>query len=170
MSEQLTLDGAAVRSDAVMSPCKRYRYQLTRTWDDAGPMIEFVMLNPSTADAHSDDPTIRRCMAFAKRWGYGRVVVRNLFALRATNPQALLAVSGGLLEALGPWNANYLERTSADCTIAAWGAHAAALEWFAAGHRIVRPRLYCLGTNDGGSPKHPLYVPSSRTPIPWEAS
>lgn len=176
MSDQLSLLGGG----AIVSACGRYRYELIRRWDDAGPVLEWIMLNPSAADDVADDPTVRRCVAFAKRWGYGAIVVRNLFALRATNPGALLAYWVGTLgvdyrggaddlgPAIGPENFAYLAKGDADCTIVAWGAHAATLEWFAAGHRINRPKLFCLGTNAGGSPKHPLYVPSSRTPIRWE--
>lgn len=179
-AEQLAIDTGMDYTSAVLSDCDTYRYELTRRWDD-GPLLEFIMLNPSSADATVDDPTIRRCIGFAKKWGYGALVVRNLFALRATNPGALLSYwvgsfaegnyRGGadnLGPAIGPLNAEYLARDDADCTIAAWGAHAAALEWFAAGHRIERRNLFCLGTNAGGSPKHPLYVPSSRTPERWE--
>lgn len=168
MPEQLTILGDD--SSAVISDCGRYRYELTRTWDSDGPVLEWIMLNPSTANSFVDDPTIRRCVGFAKRWGYRSIVVRNLFALRATNPQVLLNYSAGFLAAMGPENFAYLNRTDADCTIAAWGAHAAGLEWHAAGFRIKRERLLCLGTNFGGTPKHPLYVPSSRTPTPWEAT
>lgn len=178
MADQLTLDGGGVTRGAVISECGQYRYELTRIWDPTGPLLEFIGLNPSKADGSIDDNTIRRMVAFAKRWGYGGIVVRNLFALRATHPQVLLnhsllgkpigrgrAVIG---DAFGPRNFEHLGKTDADCTIAAWGSHVAAQQWFAAGLRLKRVRLFCLGTNYGGSPKHPLYVPSSRTPIPWE--
>lgn len=172
MPEQLSLlpdveDG--VVKDAVISPCAQYRYELTRIWDVTGPLLEFVMLNPSTADASIDDPTIRRCIAFAKLWGYGGIVVRNLYALRATNPQVLLNYSGN---AYGPRNDEFIGSVGGYCTIAAWGAHAATLTPNAIATitvlKMCRPRLYCLGTNANGSPKHPLYVPSSRTPTRWE--
>lgn len=152
-------------SDAVISECGRYRYELTRTWDDAGPLLEWIMLNPSKANASINDPTIHRCITFAKQWGYGGIVVRNLFALRATNPQELLAVD--LFDAFGPKNVVYLDQVDANCTIAAWGAHAAAVKWHTNGLSIKRPNLYCLGINANGSPKHPLYVPADRTPVPW---
>lgn len=131
MSDQLALDVDTGTSWAVISDCGRYRYELGRRWDD-GPLLEFDMLNPSTANAERNDPTIVRCVGFAKSW------------------------------------VDYLARDDADCTIAAWGAHAAALEWFAAGNRIVKRNLFCLGTNQGGSPKHPLYVRADTTPIRWE--
>ena len=171
-AEQLPIAVGLGCSREVVSDCGRYRYELIRRWGD-GRLLEFIMLNPSTADANRNDPTIRRCIGFAKRLGFGGIVVRNLFALRATNPGALLAYgtgvrAGDLGSAIGSGNFDYLARTDAGATVAAWGAHAAAREWFAAGHRIERSNLLCLGLNAGGSPKHPLYVPSSRTPTPWE--
>lgn len=178
MSEQLefgpAIDGGTrLGGGAIISGCGRYRYELTRRWDDGGPLLEWIMLNPSTADADQDDPTVRRCIAFAKRWGYGGIVVHNLYALRATSPGVLIGYGTRPIHAIGPDNLDYLrsdDARRADCTIAAWGAHAAGLWWHEFGLRIERDRLFCLGTNQGGSPKHPLYVPSSRTPIPWEAS
>lgn len=174
MTRQLSLLGDPAEDmlrTADISDCGRYRYQLTRRWGD-GPLLEFIMLNPSKADAHIDDPTIRRCIAFAKRWGYGGIVVRNLYAWRATDPAELV----NLDDPVGPRNRAALARGDADCTIAAWGAHPAATGWwngYPYGWQktvIKRRHLYCLGTNANGSPKHPLYVPSSRTPIRWEAA
>lgn len=153
---------------AVISECGRYRYELTRRWDD-GPVLEFDMLNPSTAGADYDDNTIRRCVGFAQRWGYGALLVRNLYPLRATNPEALLGYRAPDWESALRKNLDYLNDDSADCTIAAFGTHAAVLEWFNAGHRIRRHRMFCLEVTKYGWPKHPLYVPSNRTPVPWEA-
>ncbi len=177
MSDQLALIGdekPAVECSAVISPSGLYRYELRRVWDPAGPLLEFVMLNPSTADASVDDPTIRRIAGsekrpgFARRWGYGGVVVHNLYALRATNPEVLLNYSS---DPYGPGNDEFIGKNVADCTIAAWGAHAATLAPDAVDTiRILnnfRPQLFCLGTNANGSPKHPLYVPASRTPVRW---
>lgn len=168
---QLDLFGPEPISSAVISECGRYRYELVRRWGP-GPLLEFIMLNPSTADASVDDPTIRRCIAFAKRWGYGGIVVRNLYAYRATHPGVLV----NLDDPIGPENRDYLSRTDADCTIVAWGADPAAVIWwngYPFGWQrtgIQRPVLFCLGTNENGSPKHPLYVPADRTPIRWEAA
>ena len=75
------------QSGADFSECGRYRYKLWRTWDDIRPVVMFIMLNPSTADATADDPTIRRCIGFARAWGYGGVRVGNLFAWRTPYPQ-----------------------------------------------------------------------------------
>lgn len=174
MTEQMSLLGDETVRTAVISECGRYRYELRRVWDPTGPLLEFIMLNPSTADASIDDPTIRRIAGsaerpgFARRWGYGGIVVRNLYALRATNPEVLLNYSG---DAYGPRNDRYIADDAADCTIVAWGAHPATLSERATAVIEVlgffRPRLFCLGTNQNGSPKHPLYVPASRTPVLW---
>ena len=168
-AQQLGLDLGTEYTHAVLSDCGQYRYELTRRWDD-GPVLEFVMLNPSTADESTNDPTIVRCIGFAKHWGYSALVVRNLYPLRATNPCALLNFSTHDWEEAQRLNSAYLDRADADCTIAAWGAHVAALTWWATGHRIARSDLFCLGTNRNGSPKHPLYVPSNRTPVRWEVA
>lgn len=155
----------AAQSGAMISDCGLYRYRLMRVWDTSLPLLEWIMLNPSTADASFDDPTIRRCIGFAKLWGYGGIVVHNLYALRATNPQVLLNYSG---DAIGPDNHWYLSHSIADCTIVAWGAHVAGRTRVADGLRIYRERLLCLGTTASGAPKHPLYVPSKTTPMRWE--
>jgi hypothetical protein len=75
---------------AVLSECGRYRYVLTRTWDHDLAACAFIGLNPSTADAHEDDPTIRRCIRFARDWGHGGLIMLNLFAWRSTDPRGLL--------------------------------------------------------------------------------
>src|SRR5262245_43759244 len=96
--------GLFTDSGAVISKCGQYRYDLWRVWDDAAPIMIFVMLNPSTADGETDDPTIRRCMGLARRECCGGIRVRNIFALRATN-------SGDLLkhpDPSGPLNEKYL--------------------------------------------------------------
>ena len=75
---------------AEFSPDKVYRYELWRIWDEALPVCMFIGLNPSTADETVDDPTIRRCINFAKEWGYGQLVMTNLFAFRATKPAEMM--------------------------------------------------------------------------------
>ncbi|MBA4180792.1 MAG: hypothetical protein C0506_09410 [Anaerolinea sp.] len=137
-----------------------YRYRLWREWDASLPAVTFIMLNPSTADATTDDPTIRRCTGFAKRWGFGRLEVVNLFAYRADRPAALFAAA----DPVGRENARHLREACAasSLVVAAWGNN---------GARATRPgldgELACLGLTKLGHPHHPLYVPASTTLRPY---
>jgi hypothetical protein len=105
--------------DAVLSDDGRYRYRLSRRWTE-GPTLHWVMLNPSTADADKDDPTIRRCVGFATHNGFGSISVCNLFALRATNPRELIPACSA---AVGPANDKFIQEIPSGSTVvAAWGA------------------------------------------------
>src|SRR5262249_12400239 len=155
-----------MHKSAILSPCLTYRYVLTRAWDEALPLSYWIMLNPSTADASLDDPTIRRCMSFARRWGCGGIDVRNLFALRATEPRRL---RGGDHPPFGPDNDKHLialaERRPGP-VVAAWGTHGALFSRGTYVTHLLAERavpLSCLGTTKDGHPKHPLYV---RTDVP----
>jgi hypothetical protein len=148
---------------AVISECGRYRYELSRRWDDRAP-LGWVMLNPSTADADTDDPTIRRCIRFAKDRGYGGIVVHNLYAYRVTDPAELANVD----DPIGPRNRDFLA-SDLPCTVAGWGAHPAAVGWLS-GYpfgwqrtAMQRRRLVCLGFTASGAPRHPLYVRADAT-------
>ena len=163
MSRPVT-DTDALTATADISECGLYRYRLTRTWGTEPPMT-FVMLNPSTADAEKDDPTIRRCMGFARREGCGGIVVVNLFALRVTRPVHLF--DGSIADdAEGPLNRSAV--WNALCTgytlVAAWGAHP--LADTSSVHLLVKdmPGVLCLGMTADGSPRHPLYLKSD-TPL-----
>lgn len=147
-----------VERGAELSPCLRYRYRLWRRWGEGAPLV-FCMLNPSTADALEDDPTIRRCIGFARRDGYAGIEVVNLFALRATDPAALAAAD----DPVGPMNNGILLGVArrAGLVVAAWGAHRAARERqhvALAAFEAVGARVLCLGATRGGEPRHPLYV------------
>ena len=135
---------------------RRYRYRLWRRWDRSRPVVAFVMLNPSTADARRDDPTIRRCMGFAERWGYGGIEVVNLFGLRASDPRTLRAAR----DPVGPRNDTHLRRAvrRARLVVAAWGADRAARSRERALSGRLSPRARCLGTTRSGAPRHPLYL------------
>ena len=115
----------AAGSTAIISSCQRYRYTLTRTVGCAAKVVTFIMLNPSTADAREDDPTIRRCKGFARSLAAGKLIVVNLFAFRATKPKVLLAEK----EPVGPENNDHIRcaaeeaHNSGGMVIAAWGAH-----------------------------------------------
>lgn len=142
---------------AVISECGRYRYRLFREWEKSEHMpVLWVMLNPSTADAAIDDPTIRRCMAFSKSWGYGAMWVGNLYAFRATDPSMLWSLSA--IDAHGPDNAKHLYAMACESaiTVCGWGANAHGRD-FAASFKSPGG-LWCLGTTKGGQPRHPLYV------------
>ena len=162
-----------------------YRYLLTRDFrtleNDPARTALFIMLNPSTADEFDDDPTIRRCVSFAKREGCSRLEVVNLYAMRATKPERLLTVSARA--ALGPKNKrtilNALDRGPA-VAIAAWGAW-----WDTQSKRVTGPgfarlavesfarereiTLHCFGTTKSGAPRHPLYVRADQPLIPFAA-
>lgn len=156
-----------VESSAVFSECGTYRYRLVRIWDDTKPVMGLVMLNPSKAGAWHNDRTTRRCIAFAKAFGYGGIVIRNLYALVSTDPQVLADHP----DPVGPNNDDELmlccER---DLTVLAWGADAdphrarevAARLWrMSCTHRTS---LGVLGWTAGGQPRHPLYL-SRDTPL-----
>ena len=153
---------------ATISPCGRYRYTLGRRWGD-GPLACWVMLNPSTADATQDDPTVRRCIGFSKAWGYGGLVVVNLFAFRATDPAELLARR---TLAVGPDNdaAILAAAESSSVVVAAWGVHGTHLGRADAVTSLIRRAGYslrCLGRTKGGLPRHPLYVAAATPTEPF---
>lgn len=150
---------------AVLSDCGQYRYLLSREWGDPGWRLTFVMLNPSTADAEVDDPTIRRCIRFAQRGGYGAIDVVNLFAYRATKPTELARVA----DPVGPRN-NVFLHDYAPGAVAAWGAHPAAHHRYRAVVDLCggrQPVMLCLGTTASGAPRHPLYVRGDQPFIRW---
>jgi hypothetical protein len=160
-----------VRSHAVISGDGLYRYSLLREWDQFAGTLTFVMLNPSTADAQLDDPTIRRCIGFAKREGFGKLVVLNLYALRATDPKALSLSS----DPVGPDNDTFLGahfslRSELDQpVVAAWGVNAKPERVACAIERMRGVSFQCLGTTKDGHPRHPLYVRSDQQLVPWKA-
>lgn len=148
-----------MKSSAEISGCSQYRYTLTREWDETLPRTVFVMLNPSTADAHQDDPTIRRCIVFAKTWGSGALSVVNLFALRATDPDAMMAHA----DPVGPDNDRYISTVCEGDDVArivlAWGVHGSHRNRDMAVLKLLMGfKRLCLGTTKGGHPRHPLYV------------
>lgn len=151
------MTGLFMKMNAKISPCGLYRYNLSRQWG-SGPVCTFVMLNPSTADADQDDPTIRRCLAFARREKCESLLVVNLFAFRATNPKNLSLA----LDPVGPENdgeikkAFNLARENDWPIIAAWGSNKFADE---RAKRVAQwGPLSCLGVTKHGHPRHPLYL------------
>jgi hypothetical protein len=148
-----------VRGEAEISDCGRYRYRLSRWWGD-GPALPFVMLNPSTADASLDDPTIRRCIGFARREGCGGILVANRYGYRATDPDELRAVA----DPFGPGNDAALLHIalsageSGQPIVCAWGAKGGTESRTASILLRGGARLVCLGMTKDGHPRHPLYV------------
>lgn len=161
------VDRTEVTKSAIISPCGQYRYRLIRTWDPDSEHVLFVMLNPSTADADVNDPTIRRCMGFARSWGFGGIVVVNLFALRATNPSEM----DGHPDPVGPDCDVHISKTvnlfPCGRIVAAWGANKNAEKRAKAVRKILTARrdVHCLSLNADGSPRHPLYVGADVTPF-----
>ena len=144
----------------------RYRYWLHRDVAAAGAEgLVFALLNPSTADAANDDPTIRRCIGFARQWGYRELTVVNLFALRATKPAELRRRGR---EAIGERNDEALRwarrHPATSLIVAAWGNHGAHLSRDAAAMAILAPAL-ALRFTKRGCPAHPLYLPRSARPV-----
>lgn len=170
MTQLGLLEGSGdVQRDAAISTDGLYRYRLTRSWGEGKP-VNFLMLNPSTADASVDDPTIRRCIGFAKQWGYPGLIVTNLFAFRATDPRGLFRTdepTGGeendeaILEAA----------LESSIVVAAWGAHPKARERARLVVNMLRKQVgpvYCIATTVSGSPVHPLYQPREFKPRLYE--
>lgn len=185
-----------VAKGAVISACGRYRYRLWREWrgthhprnwewirDDGGGIAKdgagddigwpkamvFVMLNPSTADGSVDDPTIRRCVGFAKAWQFERLEVINLFAYRATRPSALLALTHND-DPVGHENQSHVDNVmeTAGRIVCAWGAHGGhlgqdetMLGW------LDGRATYALGLTAAGHPRHPLYCPRDVVLVPF---
>lgn len=153
------------RASAVISECGKYRYHLQRVWDESRSRICWIMLNPSTADAEQDDPTIRRVIGFSRSWGAGGIDVVNLFALRATNPAALKKCS--FRYAVGPENDSWIfriaESPDVSRVIAAWGRHG---EYGGRDHEVLTSiRRHVEQVGEAPFPRHPLYLKSTLLPI-----
>jgi len=165
----------------LFSPCRKYRYTLWREWgtlpgdDDLfaprksglrrGQYVQFIGLNPSTADETNDDPTIRRCINFAKDWGFGTLCMTNLFAFRATQPSDMMKEP----EPVGPDNDTHLQLIAkkAGLVIAAWGTlgnHRGRADQV----RSAIPNLHAIGLSREGFPRHPLYVAGHAIPQIYE--
>jgi hypothetical protein len=173
------LEGLWFSKYADIYECGKFRYFLGRIRSN-GPTCTFIMLNPSTADAEQDDPTIRKCMGFAERWGCGQLDVVNLFAVRATSPKNMMAST----DPVGPLNKHYFDsainthvnnydiaRTGMGPLVCAWGAHGGfkdqdleVLGWL---DNWPSAKPMCLGVTKEGHPKHPLYVPYDAPLIPY---
>lgn len=150
------------QTGAEFSECRTWRYALWREWGGGNSLlVTFIGLNPSTADENVDDPTIRKCIGYAKRWGYGGVRMLNLFAFRATYPLDMKLAR----DPVGPDNDQALLRYLSDprnrLTVAAWGKDGKhqSRGWLVK-KMLGDFKLKCLGTNGDGTPRHPLYLPN----------
>ncbi|WP_127110724.1 DUF1643 domain-containing protein [Pararhodobacter zhoushanensis] len=155
-------------STAVYSPCQKFRYTLTRTWESQGRRVLFVMLNPSTATEVQNDPTVERCERRARALGFGAFRVCNIFAYRATDPKVMRAQD----DPIGPGNDAAIAESAAwaDTVVCAWGTHGAHLARGAQVEALLRGTgkpLWHLGLSLAGHPKHPLYISYSHQPEPW---
>ena len=153
---------------ARFSPCRNYRYSLWRNWRGLFPNARgyamFIGLNPSTADETADDPTIRRCVAFARSWGYEGLCMANLFAFRATKPLDMMAAD----DPIGPDNDQALcaLAETAGVVVAAWGVNGCWLDRHNEVRRMI-PKLHYLRLTKAGYPAHPLYLPKTLKPLLW---
>lgn len=156
--------------NAEFSDDRVYRYLLRREWG-AGPMLNVIGLNPSTADETVDDPTIRRCIRFARDWGYGGLWMTNLFAYRATDPAVMKSVMAQGIDPIGTRNNEFLYATAraAGKVLAAWGNHGAYHQRGVTVVNLLDVDIDCLGETHTGQPKHPLYLPANSLPVSFVA-
>ena len=157
-----------IERSAEFSPCRRYRYVLWRNWGDlitpTKGYVMFIGLNPSTADETNDDPTVRRCIAYAKAWGYSALCMTNIFAFRATDPKDMMLAH--LIDPVGPENDAWLLAMANDAAlvVAAWGVHGSFQDRGGYVRRFL-PKLHCLRLTKDGHPGHPLYLPKTLRPV-----
>ena len=152
-----------MKQSASISRCKKFRYELRRVWDESAPLVLFIGLNPSTADGSNDDNTSRVCINYAKRWGYGGLLLGNLFAYRSTDPSALYSSP----DPVGTENDAWLNslQSQAKLVVCAWGdAGSYKGRDLAVLSFILEP--HCLVKLKGGQPGHPLYKRADLQPIP----
>jgi len=154
---------------ALFSSCGIYRYWLTRSWDGSRPRVAFIGLNPSTADAENNDPTVLRCLRRAIRLGFGSMTMLNLFAIRATDPKVMLAAG----DPVGDGNDAAIAAECKRCSmvIAAWGVDGAHRGRDKAVVEMLRRNgvtLHCLRVTAGGFPSHPLYLPYDLEPVVYQ--
>lgn len=153
-------------SSAIISDCGQYRYSLNRWWDNEKPTDLWVMLNPSTADAETDDPTIRRVRGFSAGWGSGGFTVVNLYAYRATTPKAMWAAQKSGVDIIGPDCDGWIRAHAMVATqkggrvIAAWGTNADPQREWKVKQLLRGTPVHHLGLTKSGQPTHPLYRPA----------
>lgn len=167
-----------MRRTAIISDCGQFRPVLTRIWDDTKPMLPVCMLNPSRGDAQIDDPTILQLIHFAKLWGYGGLLIVNLYDYRASKPQEMFAAPVKISADGERWamNAIIYARDNGGKLLAAWGNHGQAqANFYMEAARCNGVDLICLGTTQSGAPKHPMArgahrIAPDQKPILWRAA
>lgn len=151
-------------NECIFSPDRKYRYTLWRVWEANKPYCMFIALNPSKADEIRNDNTVTRCINYAKDWGFGALLMTNIFAWRETKAELMLLEK----EPIGIDNDKYLLECAqnAGIVIAAWGNHGKHLN---RGEQVKKmiPNLYCLKISNKGNPWHPLYLKKDLKPIPY---
>ena len=173
----MTDDQSVIEIDyrgAEFSPCQRFRYRLWRYWAQplGESMVMFLMLNPSTATATDDDPTVRRCIGYAKDWGYGGLYVGNLFPFRSPSPAELKRANDRTGDTGKAAVALYEMAQQSEKVVLGWGAHAEQYPWQV--ERVLdqlpaATYLYCLKQLEGsGQPAHPLYLSKDLQPMPFQ--
>jgi hypothetical protein len=154
-------------STAEFSPCRTWRYQLKRQWQEGDNLVAFVGLNPSTADETKNDPTVTRCIKYAQTWDYDGMFMLNIFAYRATDPKVMRE----FYAPVGPDNNKWILNTVKECrlVVACWGNHGSFLERGKVVASMIQD-LKCLKITKAGHPSHPLYLKSSLMPVDyaWE--
>ncbi len=155
-------------SGAEFSRCRRWRYLLWRRWDEAKPAANFLMLNPSTADEVKLDPSCTRARVYAERWGFGALIVTNIFGWRATDPEEMKSVR----DPVGKGNDVAILKAAreAGIVVCAWGNHGAHRDRGSRVQAYLRSndvKLHYLKLNSGGHPAHPLYLPGTLEPARW---
>jgi len=159
--------------DCIFSPDRKYRYSLWRTWEDLfnvdSRFVAFVCLNPSVADERNDDPTVRRCVDYSKRWKFVTYCMLNIFAFRSTDPNVMLKER----DPIGPDNDRIILEIAreASLVVCAWGNHGAHLGRDRHVTKMLTGagvKLTCLRLTDAGQPWHPLYLPANLKPTPYE--
>lgn len=159
---------ADCRREAIFSACNRHRYSLLVEWDTGKDLINFLMLNPSTATETVDDRTVAKCQTYARKWGFGRLVVTNLFSARQTDPSEMKRMADpgdDLLNDTAIQSAAFASRM----VVCAWGRHGSHRNRSANVSRLLATRehkLHALRVTVG-EPHHPLYLPHSLEPFPW---
>ncbi|WP_374498169.1 DUF1643 domain-containing protein [Vogesella indigofera] len=153
-----------MQTHAELSECRKYRYALWRTWDESKKKVMFIGLNPAAADEIDGDRTITRCISYAKQWGYGGIIVGNLFSYRTKSPEEMKKAD----DPIGPINDEWLLKLKkeADLVVAMWGNHGSFLNR----HIEVKslfPDLKCLRVTGVGQPHHTRGLPDGLMPIDY---